>query len=101
MSILRDDELLDIYLKAESKDDDWAGIRAIAKAQHEQTKKAVKILALQAIADEEEFPSDMPDELWREIDGNREMTTRAMRGAARLTKKGITKRFKKRLKGGS
>ena len=41
MDILRDDELLDIYLKAESKDDDWAGIRAIAKTQEEQTKKAL------------------------------------------------------------
>ena len=40
MDILRDDELLDIYLKAESKDDDWAGIRAVAKTQEEQTKKA-------------------------------------------------------------
>ena len=40
LDILSDDELLDIYLKAESKDDDWAGIRAIAQAQDEQTKKA-------------------------------------------------------------
>lgn len=53
----------------------------------------VKILALQAIADEPEFPSDMPDELWEELNGNRINTQRAMQNGVRLTKSGITERF--------
>jgi len=53
---------------------------------------------LQAITDEPEFPSEMPDELWNKLNGNRENTTLAMRNSVRLTKEGITKRLQAFLK---
>ncbi len=53
---------------------------------------------LQAIKDEPEFPSDMPDELWVEMDGNREVTQRVMQNTVGLTKKGIMKRLQAKLK---
>lgn len=64
------------------------------------TLREVKLITLKAIADEDEFPSDMPDELWKELDGNRENVNKAMRSAVRLTKNGITERFLKALKPG-
>ncbi len=63
-----------------------------------EAKKQVKILALQAIADEPEYPSSIPDELWKELDGNRDVTEKAMKSTVRLTKNGITDRFLQALK---
>ena len=50
---------------------------------------------LEAIKNEPEFPGDMPDELWDEMNGNREICTRVMQNSVRLTKQGITKRLAK------
>ena len=48
---------------------------------------------LEAIKDEPEFPGDMPDELWDEMNGNREICTRVMQNSVRLTKQNIIKRI--------
>ncbi len=53
----------------------------------------VKICALRAIADEPEYPSEMPDELWKALNGDRDATVEALRSTVRLTKNGITERF--------
>jgi len=71
--------------------------KKIAKAQLTHAipiiAEEIKILALEAIADEPEYPGDLPDELWRELDGNRDNVSLAMRSTVRLTKNGITGRF--------
>ena len=105
MSILTDDNLELIWNKAIATytalhpkslnvyERDHAGYRAIAKAAHRETLKMVKVLILQAIADEPDFPGEMPDELWEEIKDNREVATETLRITVRLTKNGITDRF--------
>ena len=60
--------------------------------------KEIKKLVLQAIADEPEFPGDMPDELWKEINGDRGITQRVMQNTVRITKRDITDRFQQSLK---
>lgn len=60
--------------------------------------KEVVELCLEAIAAEPEFPSDMPDELWDELNGNRENTDLAMKNSVRLTKRSITERLQAQLK---
>ncbi len=65
-----------------------------------QERERIKLYALQAIADEPEYPGDMPDELWKELNDNRINVLNAMRGTVRLTKDGITERFLLTLKGG-
>ena len=67
--------------------------KAIAEVAHRETLKMVKVLILQAIADEPDFPGEMPDELWEEIKDNREVATETLRITVRLTKNGITDRF--------
>jgi len=64
----------------------------------QEERERIKRMALQSIADEPEFPSKMPDEVWQELDGNRGNVEKAMKGAVRLTKNGITKRFLEALK---
>ena len=71
-----------------------AQIPAIKRAAMERVKRIV----LESIAAEPEYPHDMPDELWVELDGNRENVTKAMRSTVRLTKNGITDRFLEALK---
>ena len=75
----------------------FSQISAIHNAQKQEAVKK----ALKAIADEDEFPSDMPDELCNELNGNRPNTEKAMRNTVRLTKENITKRFIESLKGGT
>ncbi len=67
--------------------------RDMCEAAYRETLKMVKILTLQAIADEPEYPGDMPDEMWEEIIGTREVATETLRITVRLTKDGITDRF--------
>lgn len=69
-------------------------IPAIERAAVERVKR----IALESIAAEHEYPQDMPDELWVELNGNRLNTTKAMRSTVRLTKNGITDRFLEALK---
>ncbi len=71
------------------------------KAGQEAERERVKLYALQAIADEVEYPSNMPDELWQELNGNRDNVQKAMRSTVRLTKNAITERFLQALKEGS
>ena len=73
-------------------------IQEILLAQKIATIREVRELALQSIADEPEYPTDMPDELWNELNGNRENTDSAMKSTVRLTKNGITERLLARLK---
>jgi len=48
---------------------------------------------LQAIDDEEEFPGDMPDEMWEALNGcDRQTLTEALRLTVKLTKQGIRER---------
>jgi len=56
---------------------------------YQQGMQKVVDFAFKSIDDEPEFPSDMPDELWIEINGSREITTIAMRNSVRLTKENI------------
>ena len=60
----------------------------------------IKVLALRAIAEEPELPSDMPDEAWDLLNGNRTNTEETLRSAVRLTKHGIAGRFLLSLKAG-
>ena len=55
--------------------------------------KITKAQAYQAIADEAEFPGEMPDEMWMAICNDRDAMTEAMRLAVRETKEGIQKRI--------
>ena len=73
----------------------WDAADEFFNAEYEQK---VREIFLRAIADEPEFPGDMPDELWKELDGNRENVTTAMQSTVRLTKNGITDRFLQALK---
>lgn len=93
--------------EAQKKVDDWqvgfehflSSNLGLMQKMVEEAKKQVKICILQAIADEPEYPSNMPDELWDELDGNRDKTEKAMQSTVRLTKNGITDRFLQALKG--
>ena len=69
--------------------------REIQLCDRASKKEGERIImcALQAITDEPEYPDGMPDELWQELDGNRDNVEKAMRSLVRLTKKGITNRF--------
>ncbi len=58
-----------------------------------QERERIFALALQSIADEPEFPDDMPNELWEEIKGDREIAQRIMQNTVRITKREITDRF--------
>ena len=71
----------------------------IEEAKREERER-IEYIAIQAIADEPEFPSNMPDELWKEIHGNREITERVMKNTVRVTKRDITNRFLQALKEG-
>jgi len=64
----------------------------------EDTAREIKELALKAIQDEPEFPSNMPNELWVEMNGNRHTTEIVMRNAVRLTKENIIERFEQSVK---
>ena len=71
--------------------------------EREQESKLVERvikLALEAIADEEEYEGDMPDDVWDAIHGERENVVAAMRATVILTKEGITESFLEALKGG-
>jgi hypothetical protein len=70
------------------------------EAIRKEERERIKILALQSIADELEYPSEMPDELWEELDGNRDNVQKALQSAVRLTKNGITDRFLSALRDG-
>ena len=61
-------------------------------------RKEVVELALQAIKDEPELPGNMPDELWNEIEGDREVTQRVMQNTVRITKQCIKERIEAQLK---
>ncbi len=63
-----------------------------------KTLKEAKIAILEAIVDEPEFPDEMPEEMWQQINGNKELATIAMRNTVRLTKNGITERLLPKLK---
>jgi len=71
-----------------------AQMAAIERAAMERAKR----IMLESIAGEPEYPSDMPDELWAELDGNRENVSQAMRNTVRLTKNNIVDRFLEALK---
>ncbi|KKN76876.1 hypothetical protein LCGC14_0365270 [marine sediment metagenome] len=58
-----------------------------------QERERIKLLILQAIMDEPEYPGNLPDELWQELDGNKGNVKQALRSSVRLTKNGITARF--------
>ena len=64
----------------------------------QQKVEGIKQLILQAIVDEPEYPGDMPNELWEELDGNRTNVLKTMRSTVRLTKNGIADRFLQALK---
>lgn len=49
---------------------------------------------IKAIADEPEFPDEMPDELWDRMRDDREFATLALRLTVRSTKKEIIKRIR-------
>ncbi len=72
--------------------------RIIEKAKREERER-IKTIALRAISDEPELPSDMPDEAWEMLKDNRDNVEEALRSAVRLTKSGITDRFEQALKG--
>lgn len=97
--ILSDEELLKEYKYPALVN--LKRLRNIAQAQNDYCYKEMveqlRILILQAITDEPEYPSNMPDELWEELNNNRDNVTRAMRSTVRLTKNGITERFLKAL----
>ena len=80
-------------LSRDFKRDVYPLLEAQRGHDYKEMLEGLKMLALQAIADEPEFPSSMPDELWQELGGNREQTERAMRNTVRLTKNIITDRF--------
>ncbi len=73
------------------------------EAQDAKTRKAVadsiKRELEKAIADEPEFPSEMPDEMFEAIKeavrdrGDRSVITDIMRNTVRITKRGIAERF--------
>jgi len=71
---------------------------SIKDAECQERVEGIKRVVLRSIADEPEYPSDMPDELWRELDGNRINVSRAMQSTVRLTKDGITERLLQSLK---
>lgn len=48
---------------------------------------------LEIIDSEEEFPGDMPDEMWNSINGDRQAVTATIRMAAHMTKVGIRNRL--------
>ena len=73
-------------------------IASTKEAECQARVERMKILTLQAIADEPEYPSDMPDELWQELKGNQPNVIKAMRSTVLLTKNGITGRFLQALK---
>ncbi len=72
---------------------------AVQQARAE-TAREIRLLILQAIIDEPEFPEEMPDEIWQALNGDKNMTSVAMRNAVKLTKNGIVDRFTERLKEG-
>ncbi len=67
--------------------------QGVSEAQRDADMKWFKIITLQAIADEPEFPGEMPDELWEKMKGDKDITVRVMRNTVLLTKNGITERF--------
>ena len=64
---------------------------ARAENERDAALREVKVLR-QAIADEPEYPGDMPDEMWDELRNNRDTMIEALRLTAKLTKEGITAR---------
>ncbi len=72
-------------------------INQVAKREFDNGKaegiKTVVDAALQAIIDEPELPGEMPDEMWNELNGDRESTTTSMQYVVRRTKSAITERF--------
>ena len=98
-------ELLESIIKRHKDKQGEELIRAVTydivvemRLEHQKEIGAIRLLILQGIVDEPEFPSDMPDELWEKLDGNRNNVVRVMRNTVRLTKNGITERFTQALK---
>jgi hypothetical protein len=48
---------------------------------------------LKAVADEPEYPGEMPDEMWAAIKDDRDAATKALQITVRLTKRGIRDRI--------
>lgn len=72
-------------------------IQEILLAQRIAGMREAVGLCLNAIAAEPEFPGDMPDEVWNEVNGDRGKTDLALKGSVRLTKKGIIERLQAQL----
>ena len=48
---------------------------------------------LKAIAEEPEYPGDMPDEVWNKIGNDRKMVEKALRSTVQITKNRIRQRI--------
>jgi len=110
-TILTDEEIIKMrseWLTTDCPDEETATqialarLRGLLEAQAEITfkegKKEVVELALKSINDEPEFPGEMPDELWAQLDGDKDKVVVSMRASVRLTKKGIIERLQENLK---
>ena len=97
---MKEHKLQHFPLNGEARDDcnRQAQAELSFKAGVKEGREEALRLALKAINDEPEFPSDMPDQLWKELSGNREIALLCMRGSVRLTKKGIKERLEAKLK---
>ena len=54
-----------------------------------QAKAEVLEACFNAINDEPEYPGEMPDELWKELNGNKRNTDLALKNTVKLTKEDI------------
>ncbi len=104
-TVMDDSQVLNFYYVNRKKDISEKGLLGAQaeisfKAGEGKGRREVVELALQAIKDEPEFPSDMPDELWEKIGGDREITQRVMQNTVRITKQCIKERLVAKLKNG-
>ena len=86
------------WFRVERNQAELEGYKRGSEQARLSTAREIRQIALQAIANELEYPSEMPDELWQQMNGNREVTQTVMRNTVRLTKNGITDRFLQALK---
>jgi len=96
----KDAEIAELKEQVEYMHEAWEVLIEVTEAECQERVEGIKRVVLQSIANEPEYPSDMPDELWRELDGNRINVSKAMQSTVRLTKNGITERFLQALKEG-
>ena len=84
------DQILALTPDIEQIDAMLVEARRTAKSEE---REDVKSIALKAIKDEPEFPSDMPDVIWETIHNDRHNADIVFRNVVKITKREITGRF--------